>query len=59
MYIRGEADKLRQEAKNILYSLLKFPEGYSSESVDKFVDNIISVVILEIAADVQESRKDN
>lgn len=58
MYLRGEADKLRQESKDLLYRLLQLPDGYPSEEVDRLIDCIVSAAMMEIAADVQERSRD-
>ena len=39
-------DELRAEAKQILNSLLKIPEGYSNEAVDRFVDCVVGAAVL-------------
>jgi hypothetical protein len=57
--IGNEADKLRQEAKDLLCKLLKFPEGFSSSEVDRFIDCIVGTAILEISATILELNKDN
>lgn len=40
---------MRARAKQNLNALFKIPEGYSSISVDRFVDDIINCAILETA----------
>ena len=46
---KKEADKLRQEAKDLLNNLFKLPKGFSDGRVDRIVDCIISAAVLEIA----------
>ena len=46
---KKEADKLRQEAKDLLKNLFKLPKGFSDGRVDRIVDCIISAAVLEIA----------
>lgn len=52
-----EADKLRQEAKQILNRLLQIPEGFSSGSAERFVDCLIGAAVLELAAIQSEAVK--
>jgi hypothetical protein len=59
MNLRNEADKLRQEAKDILFRLLKLPEGFSSSEVDRFVDCVVSAAMLEVSATIQKCSRDN
>lgn len=42
------ADELRAEAKQILNSLLKMPEGYSSGAVERLVDCVIGSAVLTV-----------
>jgi hypothetical protein len=55
---KEEADKLRQEAKDILYRMFKFPEGFSSLEVDRFVDCIVGCSILEISSFIESKAND-
>ena len=46
---RKHAELLRAEAKIILHSAFKLPEGVSSPSLDRFVDCIISAAVIKAA----------
>ena len=54
-----EADKLRHEAKNRLNSLMKLPEGYSSEETERLVDCIIGAAVLEAVAIINQGLQEN
>jgi len=45
---KKEADKLRQEAKDLLKNLFKLPKGFSDGRVDRLVDCIIYAAFFEI-----------
>jgi len=52
---KQKADELRQEAKDILYTLLGLPNGFSSDSIDRLVDCIIGAAIIESAILFQQA----
>lgn len=45
-----EAEKLSDEAKNILHVLLKIPEGCQNESINRLVDCVVLASALQMAA---------
>lgn len=51
----SEAEKLRQEAKNLLLKLFDIPDGYSSGMVERVVDCIVGAAVLEVASLIQQS----
>lgn len=53
--INEAADALRSEAKAVLNSLLKTPEGCSNGSAERFVDCVIGAAVLEIASIQKEA----
>ena len=44
-----ESEKLKIEAKKLLNSLLKIPDGHSNGTAERLVDCIIGSAILQIA----------
>jgi len=58
---KKEADKLRQEAKDLLKDMLcglyRVAPGFSNDKVDRLVDCIISAAVLEIADTQKQALK--
>lgn len=46
MITETAAEELMAEAKKILNSLLKIPEGYSSGAAERFVDCVVGATVL-------------
>lgn len=49
MIVQEEADKLRQEAKDLLREQFRLMSAYNDIELDRFVDCIIHAAILEVA----------
>jgi hypothetical protein len=58
MYANRRASNLRQQAKDLLYDTLGLSESYCSEIVDKMVDYLVSIAILESSRQLTDSYED-
>ena len=55
VYINQEYESFREEAKQILLTLFKVPEGYSIGLIERLVDCIIGAAVLKVAGLQQET----
>jgi hypothetical protein len=56
--IQATADAQREEAKRMLYSAFRLPAGFSSETIDRAVDCIISAAKLETMIIINEKMQE-